>query len=92
LTILRNDVWLSANEDADRANRILHFSGSVLAARSIGAVGIADLVADFVALPAGIYGGRSSFRTCPSSPVPARPITRLESVLNGFNSAGLRFL
>jgi hypothetical protein len=48
-------VWLCAHEDADIANRILHFSGSVLATRSIGVVALADSLVDFAAVSAGVY-------------------------------------
>jgi len=56
LTIWRVDVWLSTNENAATACRIPDSGSSLLASRSIGAVALANYLADFVALPAGLFG------------------------------------
>jgi hypothetical protein len=89
LTIYRVDVWLSANEDADLAYRVLHPGDALLASGIIGAVTVANSVAGFVAVPAAIYSGRSCIRVDQSAPVFACALAWTESNLTkafGFRS------
>jgi len=82
LTILRADVWLRTDENADTADWVLHSSDPLLAPCSVGAGGLANSVADFVTIPAGVYARGSCVRIHTGAAVFTRPGARSESVLN----------
>jgi len=74
-------VSLSTNDDADTAYRIFHTCGSLLAARGIGVVAVADTLAAFVALPVGVYRSGSWICADTGAPVFPCPIARMEESL-----------
>jgi hypothetical protein len=87
LTIPLVRVWLSTNENAATAYRVLDSGSSLLASGSVGAVTLANYLADFVALSTRLFGRRSCIRVSSSAPVPACPSARAESLLTDSDPA-----
>jgi hypothetical protein len=70
-----------ANEEAIVASRFFHPRRFVLATGNIGVVDVADTVAGFIALPAGVYSNRSGPRINPCSAVLTGAIAWGEAIL-----------
>jgi len=70
-----------ADENTSAAFRILYSGGSVLACCTSGIVDLADTLAPFVAIPAGVHRYRSSFRPDSGAAVLTRTVARVESFL-----------